>query len=137
MVGVTGDYAYIYNTAAQTVAVNSSATFSANGPLSGTVNHTGGANDIVIGRTGVYLIKYNVNGEIAESQFTMYRNGTPIAGTTYDDANGNVYGQFIVTAQVGDVLTLVNTGKDPVTLGAEGTGDTAVVNTSVTVVRIF
>ena len=131
----TGDFAYIYNTAAQIVGEDDAVVFSANGDISGAVTHTAGTAEIVIVRTGVYLVNYVVNGERDGSQFTLYRNGAPITATTYNTEGGNLYGQFIISAQPGDVLTLVNTGRRCVRL--DDNCDDDVVNASVTVVRVF
>ncbi len=131
-----GVYAYIYNTAAQTVAADAAVTFSSNGPLSGTVTHTAGTAEIVVGETGVYLVDFSVSGEGA-AQITAYRNGAAVEGTTYSAADGEVNGRFIIAAQIGDVLTFVNTGEAGIVIAAQGTTPEAVVNASVTIVKIF
>ncbi|MBQ7503774.1 MAG: hypothetical protein IJT79_00445 [Ruminococcus sp.] len=128
-----GDYAYIYNTAAQTVAADAAVTFSSNGPLSGTITHTAGTAQVVIGRTGVYMVNYYIDGGDTDTTTTVYRNGEALQGTTYTADNG----QFIFAAQTGDVLTLVNTGAAEITLTAEGTTPEAVTNASMTIVRLF
>ena len=129
------DYAYIYNTAAQTVASESEVTFSGNGLLSGTITHTAGTAEIVIGKTGVYLVNTFLASNAA-AQFAVYRNGAAVEGSTYamnNAADGNV----IISAQMGDVLTVVNTGTAEMTLEAEGTAPEAVVNGAVTITRLF
>ncbi|MBR2280603.1 MAG: hypothetical protein IJ903_06760 [Ruminococcus sp.] len=128
----TADYAYIYNTAAQTVAADAEVTFSANGPLSGTITHTAGTADIVIGNTGVYLVSVTVN-PTTEGQYTVYKNGTAVEGATFVSDSG----EFIVAAQTGDVLTVVNTGTTEMTLDAEGIAPEAVVNAVITITRAF
>ena len=134
--GATGDYAYIYNTTAQVVGeCDDAVVFSANSEVSGAVTHTAGTAEIVIVRTGVYLVNYVVNSEGDRSQFTLYRNGAPITATTYNTESGNLYGQFIISAQPGDVLTLVNTGRRCVRLCDRDDED--VVNASITLVRVF
>ena len=130
-----GDYAYIYNTAAQTVASDSAVTFSDNGPLSGTITHTAGTADIAIGRTGVYLVKYYLESATA-SEVSVFQNSQPIAGSTRtldDTANGEI----IAVLQTGDVLTLVNTGDAEVSPEEKGAPPEAVVNASMTIVRLF
>ena len=128
-----GDYAYVYNTTAQTVADGNAFSFSANGPLSGAITHTAGTAQIVIGKTGVYMVGYYVDGGEAAITSTVYRNGEALQGTTYNADSG----QFIFAAQIGDVITLVNTGGAEVTLTAAGTAPEAVVNASMTIVRLF
>lgn len=128
------DYAYVFNTAAQTVAEGAELTFSSNGPLSGTITHTAGTAEITIGKTGVYLVSFTVSPE-AESQISAYKNGTVIEGATFGGTE--IFGQFIISAQVGDVIALVNTGAGEITLAETGTAPEAVVNASVTVTRLF
>ena len=132
-----GDYAYIYNTADNPVAVDASVTFSSNGPLSGSITHTAGTAEIVIGRTGVYMVDYYINADAAGITSTVYRNGEPLQGTTYSTESDVNNGQFIFTAQTGDVITLVNTGDVEVNLAAEGVTPEAVVNASITIIRLF
>jgi hypothetical protein len=116
------------------VAEGAELTFSSNGPLSGTIPHTAGAAEITIGKTGVYLVSFTVAPE-AESQVSAYKNGTAAEGATFGGTE--IYGQFIISAQVGDVITLVNTGAGEITLTAAGTAPEAAVNASVTVTRLF
>lgn len=132
-----GDYAYIYNTAAETVAADASVTFSSNGPLSGTITHTAGTAQAVIGRTGVYMVDFYVDGGEAASTFTAYQNGAALQGATYSAAADANNGMFIFAAQMGDVITLVNTGAAEVALTAQGTAPEAVVNASMRIVRLF
>ncbi len=132
-----GDYAYIYNTAAEVDAADTAVTFGQNGALSGSITHTAGTAEINIGKTGVYLMNYYVQGGDAAAQFTVFRNGEPLAGSTYASTAGDVNGQYILVAQTGDVITLVNTGAAEVTLAAEGAAPEAVVNASVTLTRLF
>lgn len=131
-----GDYAYIFNTTAQTIEADSAVTFSANGPLSGTITHTAGTVETVIGKTGVYLVNFFF-APYSETQITAYRNGAPIDGATYGSDGEVVYGQFIFTGQIGDVITFVNTGEGAITLETEGTSPTAGVNASATFIRVF
>ena len=124
-----GDYAYIYNTTAQTVAADAPFTFSANGPLSGSITHTAGTENIVIGKTGMYLISFFVDSSAETDQITLYKNSEPVTGGAYPTTNG----QVIVAAQTGDVITLENTGAAEIAL----TANDGEVNASMTIVRIF
>lgn len=130
----TADYAYVFNTTAQTAAEGVAVTFSSNGPLSGTITHTAGTAEITIGKTGVYLVSFTLNPE-AESQVSAYRNSTAVDGATFSGTE--IKGQFIISAQTGDVITLVNTGAGEITLTETGTAPETVVNASVTVTRLF
>ena len=131
-----GDYAYIYNITEQEVDENEAVEFSSNGPLSGSITHIAGCENIVINKTGVYLINFYVNSD-DDSRFTVYRNGEAIQGSTYDVDDGANYGQVIAALQTGDVITLVNTGNNDVDLDDKGHCAEAVVNASMTFVRLF
>ena len=124
-----GDYAYIYNTTAQTVAENAAFTFSANGPLSGSITHTAGTENIVINKTGVYLITFYAVTETADVEIAHYKNSLPVQGGNYSSQ----YGQVILSAQTGDIITVVNTGGAPIDL----ISDAGAVNASITIVRLF
>ena len=134
-----GDYAYIYNITEQTVEECAPVTFSSNGPLSCSITHTAGTAETVIGKTGVYLVNFyaDSSGKRAQTKLTLYRNGEPVKGSTYSTGGGITYGQLMFAAQMGDVVTLVNTGNDEVKLSAEGTTPEAVVNASMTFIRLF
>ena len=133
--GRFGDYAYIYNTTAQTAAAGDTITFSSNGPLSGTITHTTGTDSIAIGNTGVYLVKYYVDST-QDGEVSVYRNSEPVTGSTRAvEGTGN--GEFLLAAQVGDVLTLVNTGDAEAQLEDGGAAPEAVVNAAVTIIRVF
>ncbi len=129
-----GDYAYVYNTEAETVEAGCAITFSANGPLSGTITHTAGTAEFVVGETGVYLVSFFASPE-TQSQISAYRNGTAIDGATYNGEEIN--GQFIAAAQIGDVITFVNTCAQTAALAASGVAPEAVVNASVTMLKVF
>ena len=131
-----GDYAYIYNITEQEVEENEAVEFSSNGSLSGSITHIAGSENIVINRTGVYLINFYVNSD-DDSRITVYRNGEPIQGSTYDVDDGANYGQLIAALQTGDVITLVNTGNNDIDLDDAGNGAETVVNASMTFVRLF
>ncbi len=124
-----GDYGYIYNTVAQNVADGSAFTFSANGTLSGGITHTAGTENIVIGKTGVYLITFFVFNDGTDIDLSLYKNSQPVQGGEYHVQ----YGQVIIPAQTGDVITLVNTSGGAVNLR----NDEGEVNASITLVRLF
>ena len=132
--GATGaagqpDYAYIYNTAAETVAVESDVTFSTTGPVSG-FTHVPTASTIGVETSGTYLVKFSVTGTQA-GQFTLMDDGEVVGGTTYGTANapGQDGGEAIVTLSAGDVLTLRNhTSSTSVVLETDAGGSLATVN---------
>ena len=79
------------------------------------------------------MAEYYINGTDTETTATVYRNGEALEGATYAADSG----QLIIAAQIGDVITLVNTGEAEVTLTPERTASEAVVNASMTLVRLF
>ena len=132
----SADYAYIYNTAAQTVAAGSALTFSANGLLSGTITHTAGTSETVIGNTGVYGVSV-YSDPAAASQYMVYKNGTAVEGATFVSDSSAVSGKILIAAQSGDVITVVNTGETEASFEAAGTAPEAVVNAAITITREF
>lgn len=131
------DYAYVYNTTAETVAVESDVTFSTNGPLSG-FTHTAASASIDVVSTGTYLIRFSVTGTQA-SQFTLMDNGVAVAGTTYGSSNApeQNQGQAIVNLTAADVLTLRNhTSSTAVTLETLAGGTQTNVNASILIQQL-
>ena len=82
-------------------------------------------NGIQIGTTGTYLVSYGVqgsNGTGTTVQGALYRNGAPIINETATGyaaagSNGNAYRTSILNLNNGDVLTLLNTSGDTLTVG--------------------
>ncbi len=127
------DYGYIYNLGAQTVPVEGVVLFDSNGPLSG-FTHTTGSASITVGSTSTYLVNFSVSGTQL-SQFSLFINGIPAAGTTYGAGAGTQNdGQAIVSLAVGDVLTLVNhSSASAVGLASNVGGTQANVNASLVI----
>jgi len=102
------NYGYVYNLAAQTVAIDAPVLFDTNGPLSG-FTHVAGTSSMTAITSGTYLIDFSASGTQVD-QFAMMDNGTAIAGSTYGSGAGTQQnnGQAIVNLVAGDVLTLVN-----------------------------
>ncbi|ENK0582900.1 collagen-like protein [Clostridium botulinum] len=114
--GVTGatgtiiaNYAYIYNLAAQVVAIEADINFSNNGIIVGPITHAPGTTSISLGAAGDYAVWFNVAG-VEPNQFTLFQNGAPVAGSVYGSGAGTQPnpGMVIITAASGDVLTLRN-----------------------------
>jgi len=101
-------YAYIFNLAAQTVAVEADIIFSDNGNLTG-ISHTPATSQITIGSAGDYAIWFSVSG-VEPCQFTLFHNGAPILGGTYGSGAGTQIdsGMVIETFAAGDIITLRN-----------------------------
>jgi hypothetical protein len=102
------NYGEVYNLGSQVVAIEAPIIFDSNGPLSG-FTHVAGSSGISVGAAGTYLVKFSVSA-LQSSQFALFDNGVPIAGTTFGSGAGTQQnnGQAIVTLAAGDVLTLVN-----------------------------
>jgi hypothetical protein len=131
------NYGYVYNLAAQTVAMDAPVQFDTNGPLSG-FTHVVGTSSITAISTGTYLIDFSVSGTQPD-QFAMMDNGTAIAGSTYGSGAGTQQndGQLIVALAAGDVLTLVNhTSAAGIGLASLIGGTQANVNASVVIEQL-
>ena len=131
------DYAYVYNTTAETVAVESDVTFSTNGPLSG-FTHTAAGAPIGVVSTGIYLVRFSVTGTQA-GQFTLMDNGAAVAGTAYGSSSApeQDQGQAIMSLTAGDVLTLRNhTSSTSVTLETLAGGTQTNVNASIIIQQL-
>ena len=141
--GATGtaglsEYAYIYNVAAETVAIEADITFSTNGVIVGSITHTPGTSSIVLGSVGNYAIWFVVSG-VEPNQFTIFQNGAPIVGSTYGSGAGTQQnpGMVIITAAAGDVLTLRNhSSAAAVTLQTLSGGTQTNVNASILIQKL-
>ena len=131
------DYAYVYNTGAETVAIESDIIFSANGPMTGFA-HTPGSTGIVVDTTGTYEVSFTVT-VVEPSQFTLMDNGTALTATTYGSTVGTqeYTGQAIVDLTAGDVLSLRNhTSASSVILQTDAGGTQTNVNASVLIEQL-
>lgn len=141
--GATGpqglsEYAYIYNLAAQVVALEADITFSDNGVIVGTITHAPGTSTITIGTAGDYAVFFNAAG-VEPNQFTLFQNGAPVAGAIYGSGAGTQPnpGMVIITAAAGDVLTLRNhTSAAAVTLQTLAGGTQINSNASVLIQKL-
>ncbi len=132
------EYAYVYNTGAETVPVEADIAFDSNGLTTATITHAPGATQIVLGTTGTYTVTTSISG-VEPGQFTLFLNGAPLDGSTYGSGAGTQQnlGQTILTASAGDVLTLRNhSSAAAVTLQTLAGGTQANVNASVLIEKI-
>jgi BclA C-terminal domain len=130
-------YGYIYNLAAQVVAIGAPVDFDTNGPLSG-FTHAPGSAGLVAVSSGTYLVDFSVTG-VEPSEFALFDNGAPITGSTYGSGAGTQQndGQVIVALSAGDVLTLVNhSSAAAVTLQTLAGGTQTNVNASITIEQL-
>jgi hypothetical protein len=131
-------YAYIYNTTAQTVAVGADAIFDANGVLTSGITHTLGTSQVVIHNSGNYEVTFSVSATEA-NQMALSDNGTAVLGTIYGSGAGTQQntGQAIVALDAGDLLTLTNhTSASTITLPSLVGGSQAEVNASLTILQL-
>ncbi len=139
-------YAYIYNLNDQTINPGNAILFDSNGPMSLSITHTTGTSDIVINNDGVYLINFLTQGLFASS-FVLFVNNVAVPGGSYEsipdvaDKLGKEYGQLIINAKAGDVITLRNyspaNGQGPAYLKAAGKlGKPLSVNASIVILQI-
>ena len=132
-----GDYAYIYNTTSQTVAIGASVVFSNNGVTKG-ITHIQGSSNIIIGTAGTYEISFHLSA-IEPNQFALYQNGVIVEGTLYGSAAGTQQntGMSIITASAGDVLTLTNhSSPSATTLQPFAGGTQTNVNASIKILNL-
>jgi BclA C-terminal domain/Collagen triple helix repeat (20 copies) len=102
------NYAYIYNLAAQTVAIEADVTFDGNGPMSG-FSHVLGTSTVSVTTAGVYEVNLSVS-TTEVSQFAVTVNGVPVPQETYGSGAGvqQNNGQAILVLGAGDVIRLRN-----------------------------
>lgn len=127
-------YAYLYNTAEQSVDADAPVTFAYDGPASAGIAHTSGGSDIVLQNAGIYEVLFSVNASMG-SQFALYLNGAPVSGGVYGKVGSGAgqqnNGFALLKAAAGDTLTLVNTTGEMVSLPASTGGTQSNVNASV------
>jgi hypothetical protein len=108
--GVSG-YAYYYNVAAQTVAIEADVLFDTNGVNSPApiATHTAGTSAITIASTGTYKVSFIVSAT-EPGQVAVFLNGALVAGSIYGSGAGTQQnnGQVILSASVGDLITVRN-----------------------------
>jgi hypothetical protein len=132
------EYAYIYNTTAQTVAVEADVTFDTNGVIVGSLTHTAGTATITIGTSGDYAIWF-ITAAVEPSQFSLFVNGTVVSGAIYGSGAGTQAnpGMVILTATAGDVITLRNhTSAGAITLQTLAGGTQVNANASLMIEKI-
>jgi BclA C-terminal domain/Collagen triple helix repeat (20 copies) len=135
--GVT-QYAYVYNTSVETVAVEASVTLDTNGVLTSGFTHTAGTAPITVVGAGVYKVTFSTSGT-ETSQFALFVDGTLVPGTIYGSGAGTQQnnGQAIFSIAAGGLLTLKNhTSSAAVGLPTIGGGTLANTNASVLIEKL-
>jgi hypothetical protein len=136
--GGVSQYAYIYNTSVETVAVESDVIFDSNGLLTSGFTHTVNTTGITVVSAGFYKVTFSVSGTQA-SQFALFVDGTLVPGTIYGSgaATQQNDGQAIFSIVAGGQLTLRNhTSNAAVGLPTIGGGTLANTNASVLIEKL-
>ncbi len=101
-------YAYVYNLAAQTVAIGAAVTFDSNGSMLG-FTHTVGTSFITVNNSGVYSILFSTSAT-EPSQFAVFVNSVAVPSSVYGSGAGTQQnnGQLIISLATADIISLVN-----------------------------
>jgi BclA C-terminal domain len=131
-------YAYVYNTAAETVQVGDDINFDTNGVMSSAITHAPGTAGIHLVNAGTYKVTFSVSAT-ESNQMALYVAGVLVPGSIYGSGAGTQQntGQAIVTVPAGAVLTLKNhTSAAAVGLQAAAGGTQPNANASVAIERL-
>lgn len=101
-------YAYVYNLAAQTVAIEAAVLFDSNGSMLG-LTHTVGTSFITVNNSGVYSILFSTSAT-EPSQFAVFVNSVAVPSSVYGSGAGTQQnnGQLIISLATADIISLVN-----------------------------
>jgi BclA C-terminal domain len=107
--GGVSEYAYIYNIAAQTVAIDAPVLFDSNGTMTTGFTHATGNAGITVVTAGTYKFTYSLAGT-EPNQMALFVDGTVVPGSIYGSGAGTQPSSGFVIAAVpaGAVLTLRN-----------------------------
>ena len=122
----------------QTVNIDADIVFSDNGVIVGNITHTIGTSTITLENGGNYTIWFYVAGTMP-NQFTLFLNDNPVVGSIYGSLSENQpnIGMVIITADVGDVLTVRNhTSITDIILPATPGGTQTTSNASILIQKI-
>ena len=135
----TTEYAYVYNTAVQTVAVEANVLFNTSGVKTAGITHTAGSASITLVSIGVYKVTFSVSGT-ETSQFALFNGATMVPGSLYGSGAGvqqNAGQAIVVTTVANAVLTLRNhTSAAAVGLPTTAGGTDANANASVLIEKL-
>jgi len=135
----TPQYAYLFNTAVQTVAVEANVLFNTSGVKTAGITHSAGSADITLVNIGVYKVTFSVSGT-ETSQFALFNGATMVPGSLYGSGAGtqqNAGQAIVVTTVANSVLTLKNhTSAAAVGLPTTGGGTLANANASVLIEKL-
>jgi hypothetical protein len=132
------EYAYIYNTTPESIAIEADIPFSSTGLTTAGITHAPGSADIQITVAGDYKVTFSVSGT-EPNQMAIYLNGNPVTGTIYGSGAGTQQntGQAIFAVAAGDLLTIRNhSSAAAVGLASVIGGTQANANASVTIEKL-
>jgi hypothetical protein len=92
------EYAYVYNTSAETVAIGAAVTFDSNGEMTSGITHGAGTGPITLTDAGTYRVSFSAS-TVGPSQMGLFVDGTAVLGSTYGSGAGTQQntGEVIVT----------------------------------------
>ncbi|PEX70049.1 BclA C-terminal domain-containing protein, partial [Bacillus cereus] len=131
-------YAYVFNTAAQVVALEAPILFNSHGRITSGFTHTLGTSQMTVINAGDYKISFSVSG-VEPNQFALFLNGAPVTNSIYGSGAGTQQnnGQTILTLAAGDIITLNNhTSAAAVTLQTLAGGTQTNVNASIVIEKL-
>ncbi len=131
-------YAYIFNTAAQVVALEAPILFNSNGVMTSGFTFTPGTSQMMVTNAGDYKISFSVSG-VEPNQFALFLNGAPVTNSVYGSGAGTQQnnGQTVLTLAAGDILTLNNhTSAAAVTLQTLAGGTQTNINASTVIEKL-
>ncbi|WP_423249653.1 BclA C-terminal domain-containing protein, partial [Bacillus thuringiensis] len=131
-------YAYVFNTAAQVVALEAPILFNSHGRMTSGFTHTLGTSQLMVLNAGDYKISFSVSG-VEPNQFTLFLNGAPVTSAVYGSGAGTQLnnGQTILALAAGDIITLNNhTSAAAVTLQTLAGGTQTNINASIVIEKL-
>ncbi|MFK4330936.1 hypothetical protein ABH955_001588, partial [Bacillus sp. RC240] len=131
-------YAYVFNTAAQVVALEAPVLFNSHGTITSGFTHTLGTSQMTVINAGDYKISFSVSG-VEPNQFALFLNGAPVTNSVYGSGAGTQQnnGQTVLTLAADDILTLNNhTSAAAVTLQTLAGGTQTNINASIVIEKL-
>ncbi|QWG39122.1 collagen-like protein [Bacillus mycoides] len=131
-------YAYVFNTAAQVIALEAPILFNSHGTITSGFTHTLGTSQMTVINAGDYKISFSVSG-VEPNQFALFLNGAPVTNSVYGSGAGTQQnnGQTVLTLAADDILTLNNhTSAAAVTLQTLAGGTQTNINASIVIEKL-
>ena len=132
------EYAYIYNTTPETVAIEADIPFDANGVVTSGIVHAPNGAGITLSNAGAYKVSFSVSGT-EPSQMAIFVDGVVALGTTYGSGAGTQQnsGQAIIMVDAGAVVTVRNhSSAAAVGLASPIGGTQAATNASIIIEKL-